>query len=91
MSWHPPSPDAITLSPGRAALAVLAAAVAVARNALYAAHRELPLDEADEIGPPSYTEAIAEVLLGQLDAIEASVRRYERADDLATRGPFRAA
>lgn len=91
MSWHPPSPDTILISPERAALAVLAAAVAVARHALLAAHPDLPIDEADEIGPPSYTEAIADVMLGQLEAVASTVRRYEHADDRATRGPFRAA
>ncbi len=91
MTWHPPSHDTILVSPERAALAVLAAAVAVAKVALLAAHPDLPIDEADALEPPSYTSALAEVMLGQLDALGHTVHRYERADDLATRYPFRAA
>jgi len=91
VSWNPPSPDTVTFSPERGALAVLAAAVAVAKTTLLAAHPELPIEEADMLGPPSYVETIAVVLLGQLDAIASTLHRYEHADDLAMRGPISAA
>lgn len=79
MTWRLPSPYALERAPDLAALAILRAAVQVAQVALLAAHDSLPIEVHDELPPPDPCVCIGAALLGQLEALDIAIGRYEHA------------
>jgi hypothetical protein len=77
MTWRPPSVATITVSPERAALASLAAAAAVARVAILAAHPDLGSHVTDHA-----IVRLAELLVVELEMLDSAVAAYARLDDL---------
>lgn len=75
MSWQPPSVQTLDLNPERAALALLAATLTVARNTLLALHRDRPLTQTTDPRAAPAT-LLAEVVLAHLDALAGSLQRY---------------
>jgi hypothetical protein len=75
MTWQPPSVQTLDLNPERAALALLAASLSVARNTLLALHPQLPLTQTtDPCAAP--TTLLAEVVIAHLEALAGSLERY---------------
>jgi hypothetical protein len=79
MTWRLPSTCALERAPDLAALSILRAAAQVAQIALLAAHDSLPIEDHEELPPPDACVCIGAALLGQLEALDVAIGRYEHA------------
>lgn len=82
MTWRPPSVATLVISPERAALASLAAAAAVARVAILAAHPDLGSNHSDHA-----IVRLAELLVTELEMLDTAVAAYVRLDDIGIGQP----
>jgi hypothetical protein len=71
-----PDPQALDEAPELAALAVLDTALAVASNALFAAHRELQFGHFAELDSPGLQAFAADALLLHIHALQSALTRY---------------